>query len=234
MVNSLKIKVVSNYHWMVYEQEILSFIGASSKDETGYTWTFGDGSKSIYKETSTISHAFNETGEYQINLTVNDDDGGNDTIFGTITVVEHPMAVFDVTDVQGVSLGPNYTVAIGETFVINASQSKGEIEFYEYGYNNVNAFLPDVQRPEPSFSYSYHQAGNYNIGIRVRDELGNRSQTSNEEFIQITVLDPQEIDEDDAGEKNTPVFYSLLILLGALFVGLILVIQLPMEFGKDK
>ncbi len=67
----------------------VSFDASNSNDADGdniqFVWDFGDGTTLATNETS-IEHNYDEPGEYEVTLTVIDENGGNDTFHRTINV----------------------------------------------------------------------------------------------------------------------------------------------------
>jgi len=64
----------------------ITFDGSKSSDDgtiESYEWTFGDGSNGYGK---TITHSYDKTGDYDVKLTVTDDEGLNDTSSITLTI----------------------------------------------------------------------------------------------------------------------------------------------------
>ncbi len=181
-----KKEVIGTNHWKVYVKEDISFISSSS-DATSYTWDFGDGA-SVTKTTKTIAHNFSAIGTYTVTLTAKDDDGNSDTAWGNITAVEKPEAIIIVLDEAGNSLADvDYTIELGQSVTLDASTSKGDIVTYIFGFNLKNAFQPQVQKPEPTYTHTYEEVGEYKVGLRVTDTLHNNSQMDKSEFITITV-----------------------------------------------
>jgi len=188
-VSSSRIHTIDadNYHYEVYMKENVSFNGGASTEEKGYTWNFGEGGD-VYKDTSTISHMYNKTGKYMVTLTVNDDNENTDTIYGNITVVDLPLAILDITDKDGKSLAPDYTVEPGQTIILDAGGSEGDIRTYYFGFDLVEAFIAQVDNADnPQYTHEYDNSGEYRIGLRVVDRLGNKSQMDKTDFITLTV-----------------------------------------------
>jgi PKD repeat protein len=69
--------------------EVLTFDSSSSSDPDGailgYTWDFGDGATT---SGGTVSHSYNTAGNYDVILTVTDDDGLSDTSTYTLFIAE--------------------------------------------------------------------------------------------------------------------------------------------------
>jgi serine protease len=70
----------------------------TSSDSDGiiasWSWDFGDGTSSLEKDPV---HTYKNTGNYNVSLTVTDDDGATNTSSKTVTVVESGAITLDVT-----------------------------------------------------------------------------------------------------------------------------------------
>jgi len=69
-------KPEAKIEYSLLEENIVAFDGSQSSDEDGtivsYSWDFGDGS---IGSGVTVTHSYNEPGNYKVTLTVTDDDG---------------------------------------------------------------------------------------------------------------------------------------------------------------
>jgi len=78
----------------------LTFNNSSSGSIQTYSWSFGDGTSS---NQSTPTHAYNDTGIYQVLLTVTDSFSCTDTSSVTLAVTR-PHAAFTVSDTSGICI----------------------------------------------------------------------------------------------------------------------------------
>ncbi|NEU58171.1 PQQ-binding-like beta-propeller repeat protein [Halorussus sp. MSC15.2] len=85
--------------------EPIVFDGSRSNDPDGaveeYAWNFGSGPPD--ESGQRVTHSYGETGEYEVDLTVTDDDGATDTVTRTIRIQEMTEAIenFRVRTVGG-------------------------------------------------------------------------------------------------------------------------------------
>ncbi len=98
-VNKEPKAVIKSDSSVIVEEEI-NFDGTESKDEDGeikaYEWDFGDGEKS---NEAKATHKYNKTGEYEVKLTVTDNNGGINTESKKIKVVEDkPVEVINESE----------------------------------------------------------------------------------------------------------------------------------------
>lgn len=135
-----------------------------STDVDGYIsswyWDFGDGSNSTLQNTA---HQYTDNGDFLVCLSVEDNDGGFDTVCETVTVQNRkPYANFTFTPKV-----PNQTDTI--MFLDLSSDIDGDIDSWEWDFGDEN-FSYD-QNP----TYQYSTNGMYNVTLTVTDDDGNSS-----------------------------------------------------------
>lgn len=221
-INALKKWDIGPYHWEVYKGDDISFI-VSHKEGKNFTWNFGDGTSPLSTDSTIISHSFTTNGKYMVNLIAKNDKNDTVKVYGNITVVDMPEAILKVTDELGKDLAPEHIINAGDTVILDASDSKGDIKTYTYGFNLPNAFLPQHQSDDPTYSYTYSTTGTYNVGLRVVDELGNNSQMDKTQFITITVQKPT---GDNGSDFELPVAMEIIAggVVGILIIVVIIIL----------
>ncbi|ANS79788.1 Chitinase [Serinicoccus hydrothermalis] len=154
----------------------ISVDATGSEDEDGsitsFTWDFGDGSAATGPVNS---HTYGEPGTYTVELTVVDDDGAVATMSEDVTVTapppnQEPQAAFEasVTDLM---------------VAVDASESDdpdGDVVSYDWDFGDGGSGS-GVQT-----SYTYAEAGTYEVTLVVTDDDGASASTTQ----QVTVTAP--------------------------------------------
>ncbi|MEM2387547.1 MAG: PKD domain-containing protein [Candidatus Thermoplasmatota archaeon] len=153
------------------EKVNITFNASISYDLDGiivnYTWQFGDGSIAYGKE---VIHAYNSKGNYTVNLTVLDNDGGEKRISKLIIVGEKeanpPFAIFKIKERAGK----------GETVLIDASESydNGTIVKYIWDFGDG----ANVTKTQPFVEHVWYKDGEYRVTLIVEDDEGYQSSYS--------------------------------------------------------
>ena len=121
---------------------------------TSWFWDFGDGTNSTSKNPS---HRFSQKGEWQITLTVTDNDGAETSITHTVTVVNlPPAAAFNCT------LNPQTDRDIEFTDNSVDPENKSLSWFWDFGDGNTS----ELQTPTHKFATE----GDYNVTLTVTDD----------------------------------------------------------------
>ncbi|WP_169302402.1 PKD domain-containing protein [Halorientalis salina] len=142
--------------------ETITFDASSSYDPDGsvesYEWSFSDGTTTNGK---TATRSYSSTGDYEVTLTVTDDDGksGSDTV--TVTVGNQAPTADASAD--------KTTVIPDETVTFDGSGSSdpdGSIESYEWDFGDGTTAVGE------SRTHSYDSTGTYTATLNVSDDLG--------------------------------------------------------------
>lgn len=137
--------------------------GDSTGDVETYEWDFGDGATATGE---TVSHTYDDAGEYEVTLTIIDQDGREDTTSATLDVFGEPTATF--------SADPE-TVDRGETVAFDASESdspNGDIVAYRWDFTGDGEFdETGGELTEPTFEYDV-LPGEYEATLEIEDEEG--------------------------------------------------------------
>lgn len=121
---------------------------------TSWFWDFGDGTNSTAKNPS---HRFSKKGEWQITLTVTDNDGAKKSITHTVAVVNlPPAAAFNCTQ------NPQTDMDIEFTDNSVDPENKSLSWFWDFGDGNTS----ELQTPTHKFATE----GDYNVTLTVTDD----------------------------------------------------------------
>ncbi len=121
---------------------------------TSWFWDFGDGTNSTAKNPS---HLFSQKGEWQVTLTVTDNDGAEKSITHTVTVVNLPPAAsFNCTT--------NPQTGMDIQFTDNSAdpENRSLCYFWDFGDGNTS----ELQAPTHKFATE----GDYNVTLTVTDD----------------------------------------------------------------
>jgi PKD repeat protein len=152
-----------------------SFTGSNSQTPEGkvtkFNWNFGDGTKSA---TQAPSHTFDKPGAYTITLDVKDAKGNEDQTTLSVNVVEEgaaPTAVIKSPNtINGKTAGPlPFTVDFEAT---DSYDPDDDIINYEWDFDEDGL----VDKSGNNQSYTFEEAGTYDVVLIVTDSEGNKSE----------------------------------------------------------
>jgi PKD repeat protein len=173
--------------------ETVSLDAANSEDPDGnivsYEWDL-TGNGEVDTTGEVVSHSYSTSGEYDITLTVTDDDGDTAETTNSIVVSEsnntedsknkEDSGDTDNTEDEAeptarMSISPN-TPTIGQKveFIGSASSAQNSsITSYEWDLNGDG----DIDRSGEQVTYTYQNTGEFWIMLKITDENGNVGQT---------------------------------------------------------
>jgi PKD repeat protein len=150
-------------------------------------WNFGDGSSSQSSDLNPI-YSFNESGQYIVELLVEDDDGAFENYQLSININNRPHeCMLNVTPSVG-----NITTEFLFGYEIFDMDSNEFLIYWDFGDGSTrptvyNITLSDIHKMSyiPEFYHTYKKTGIYNVILTVKDNNGIEA-TAN---VTVTVLD---------------------------------------------
>ena len=141
-------------------EDVVYFVD-ESVDEDGsvvsWSWDFGDGGSSSRREPD---HRFSETGVHYVTLTVEDDDGNQDSVTKQVTVANLPPDA-DFTASAG-------SVEVGEEVRFTDGSSDPEGGDLDYVWDFGDGSSSSLRSP----AHEYDEAGEYTVVLEVSDDEG--------------------------------------------------------------
>jgi len=140
--------------------EQITFDASASGDPDGtvanYTWAFGDGN-TITTTDSVVNHTYTMPGEYDVRMTVTDDNGATRTRTKTLLVNSLPSAAltFDCTEQAC-------------TFNAGGSSDDGTIANYTWTFGDGNT----TTTADAVIDHTYPDGGSYDVALTVTDDFG--------------------------------------------------------------
>jgi PKD repeat protein len=164
--------------------ETISFDASGSESDgstiVSYEWTIGNGT-SFSSQVPTIEYAYQNSGTYDVSVTVVDEEGNTATESQTISVSERddggtqePVADFTVS---------SSSITTGETVTLDLSPSENW-ESYEWSVNGTTKGWGE----SPSTSFS--EAGTYEVTLTVTNAEGTTDSASRSIAVGDAVADP--------------------------------------------
>jgi len=149
------------------EGDCISFTDNSSGTNiNSWNWTFAGGNPSTYNGQNPGTICFNSAGTYNINLSITDDNGSDDTtIIITVNACTLPTANFSVS---------NNNICEGDCITIT-DLSTGASS-WEWTFTGGNPASSSTQNPG---SVCYETAGNYTIQLITTNTIGSDTLISN-------------------------------------------------------
>jgi parallel beta-helix repeat protein len=178
--------------------QVITFDASNSYDPDGsisyYRWNFGDGTSELL--TKSPDHIYRNPGNYEVTLTVIDDNGTSDISFANVIISaspnQQPIANFSYQPID-----PTTEDIIG--FIDGSTDLDGNIKYWQWDFGDTSSSSDKYP------THQYEDAGTYIISLTVTDDLGGKHTTS------ITI-------DVDSSSQGSPGFELILIIFAASIV----------------
>lgn len=174
---------------------------ANSPQATSYDWDYGDGKKDSTTE-NTITHTYNEAGEYRVKLTAYDDLGNSNSITKKVRVskADRVVAEYDV------KLGGNI---INEQVEDCGPDTKEIYRWQTLNFNASDSINKDGTNKNLEYSWDFGD-GIYAEGVSVNHKYDEISRTNECFNVLLTVRD-----KDDPSAYSTEDFANIKVVNSA-------------------
>ena len=195
----------------LYVDEKIIFSGNSSTDDSEvvrYQFNFGDGRQTDWNEESWIEYYFEESGEFEVNLNVEDDEGARSSSGDVIliTVKERPVNNPPISMINSPKSGDEFRddEAIRLSSQGSSDPDKDDLQFIWY-----SSLEGEIFSSTNLIGEIYLSQGTHIITLRVEDPSG----AFDEQSVQIIVSLSEESFDSDTGLLNSVGLISSVMLL---------------------
>ncbi len=139
-------------------------------DTLGYTWRFEGGPTLSGADLTRAAHTYPDNGQFDVSVTVTDEDGGSTTRTLPLTVVNVPPSITAFTG--------NFTGNEGDTFAFEAEavDQGDDVLTYTWDFGDNSAPISGVD--ETLVEHVYLVEGTYVLTLTVTDDDGGQTQIS--------------------------------------------------------
>ena len=206
----------------VVEEELVEFNALPSSDTPSdlsnliYSWDFNDRSAKVTG--SVIYHRFYKADEYNVMLTVTDDNGESDTYRKTITIKNlAPTAKTSVDSIKSF---------VGTEIIFSGAESTDTVSdrvnlTFEWNFGDTNSDTGEV------VIHIYSASGRYKVKLTVSDDDGVTDETS-------VTVHIEEFTSKESGSKTEVEYGSLALGAGIVIILIIILLIILFLYFRKK
>ena len=150
-----------------------------------WQWNFGDGSTLDYNQNPT--HTYKKAGEYTVKLTVQDKDNNQDSVTGTITVLDngdYPTADFGVSSSSSLSGTAPLKVSFVDKSTVSSETKANITAWYWKITDSSDKLVASFSTQNPS--YTFEDGGKYTVALTVTDSKSRTNTKTVENYITVS------------------------------------------------
>ena len=150
-----------------------------------WQWNFGDGSTLDYNQNPT--HTYKKAGEYTVKLTVQDKDNNQDSVTGTITVLDngdYPTADFGVSSSSSLSGTAPLKVSFVDKSTVSSDTKANITAWYWKITDSSDKLVASFSTQNPS--YTFEDGGKYTVALTVTDSKSRTNTKTVENYITVS------------------------------------------------
>ncbi|MBI1973792.1 PKD domain-containing protein, partial [Candidatus Micrarchaeota archaeon] len=187
-----------------------TFTGTRSSDPDGmiasYSWDFGDGSTGVGQ---TVSHFYSQPDDYQVMLTVTDDDGETSTSDIGVRALANLPPSGNITQISACFETQPCT------FIAQGSDTDGYVARFLWDFGDATQPSGALPSPSAAATHTYSATGNYTLTLTVIDDNGYPANvTMRVTVFAITDRQPNRAPVVDAGQNMNAVAGQQLTFTG--------------------
>ena len=150
-----------------------------------WQWNFGDGSTLDYNQNPT--HTYKKAGEYTVKLTVQDKDNNQDSVTGTITVLDngdYPTADFGISSSSSLSGTAPLKVSFVDKSTVSSDTKANITAWYWKITDSSDKLVASFSTQNPS--YTFEDGGKYTVALTVTDSKSRTNTKTVENYITVS------------------------------------------------
>ena len=196
----------------VYVGEKIIFSGNGSTDDsqvTKYQFNFGDGRQTDWKETSWVEYYFEESGQFEVILYVEDDEGARSSAGDSIIVEvkEEPVNNPPVAQIFSPKSGDEFR---NDELIQFSAQGSSDFDGDSINFIWYSSLDGEILRTSAIIGEAILTQGTHIITLRVTDSQGEYTEQS----IQISVsLSAESFDSDDSTLSSLSFLVTTLLVV---------------------
>lgn len=159
----------------------VTFDASTSTDPDGgaetnmrYMWDFGDGTVTGWLTNPVIDHTFTTRDQFTVTLTVDDNQGGQDTktVVALVGINKLPIVKLKPTPTGGIVAGQNVKPATWSFDPAGTFDPDGSIAQYTWNFGDGTPTVTQASGPLGTLSHTFNDFGTFVVRLTVVDNLG--------------------------------------------------------------
>ncbi len=206
----------------VYLDVEVTFNGSNSTDATSgiatFEWDFGDNTSATGE---TVTHSYSQLGDYDVELTVTDFAGNQNSTTEGITVKSQD------TESPTADAGEDVTITVGDQVILDGSNSSDDLGIDNYTWEfEYNGTTRELYGSNPTFTFD--EAGTYQVTLTVTDTV-DKTDTD-----QVTVTVEEEGEDGDGPGIGAGDSWWIYLIAAIIIIAVIVALLMMRKRGPEE